>query len=147
MKMSEAPQYRVQISPVCHAEMKRHAEDSFPEECCGSMLGRERENGVREIVRVIPAHNTKDENRKRRFLIGPDVMLAAEKAARAASLDVLGIYHSHPNHPSQTSDFDRDHAWPFYSYLIVSCIDGKAAQVQSWRLRDDRSQFDEETLL
>lgn len=138
---------RVQVDPACQAQMNAHAERTFPEECCGTMLGRDRDDGVREIVKVLAVDNTKDENRQRRYLIEPRALLAAERQARAEGLDVVGIYHSHPNHPSRASEFDREHAMPFWSYLIMSCMDGKVAQVQSWRLRDDRSAFDEEQLL
>ncbi|MEM6731331.1 MAG: M67 family metallopeptidase, partial [Myxococcota bacterium] len=120
---------------------------TFPEECCGAMLGRDRDDGVREVVEILEIDNTKDENRERRFLIDPREVLGAEKSAREKGLDVVGIYHSHPNHPSLPSDFDRDHAMPFWSYVIVSCMDGKAATMQSWTLREDRTQFDEEELI
>jgi proteasome lid subunit RPN8/RPN11 len=138
--------FRIEIAPSAQADMNAHAERAFPEECCGTLLGHDRDDGVREVTRVLPVENTKDENRKRRYLIDPRALLAAEKEARAAGLDVVGIYHSHPNHPSRASDFDRDHAMPFWSYVIISCMEGVTAQVQSWRLRDDRSAFDEETI-
>ena len=95
---------------------------------------------------MIRVENTKGENRERRFLIEPRALLHAERTAKEAGLDVLGIYHSHPNHPSQASEFDRVHAMPFWSYLIISCMEGKTAQIQSFRLKEDRSAFDEEEL-
>src|SRR5688500_1492326 len=97
---------RVEVTKACLEDMTAHAERSFPEECCGAMLGIDRDDGVREVVQVFPAENTKDHNRTRRYLIEPTVLLAAEKTARAAGLDVVGIYHSHPNHPSRPSEFD-----------------------------------------
>src|SRR4051812_23099502 len=100
--------FRTRVLPACMKEMSAHAERAFPEECCGAMLGRDRDDGVREVVEVLPLDNTKDENRKRRYLIEPIEQLRAEKTARAKGLDVVGIYHSHPNHPSKASDFDRD---------------------------------------
>lgn len=135
----------VEITAECVAAIRRHAEKTFPEECCGTLLGTD-QGGVRRVVQVIAVENTKDENRQRRFLIEPRALLDAEKSARAQGLDVVGIYHSHPNHPSQASEFDREHAMPFWSYVIVSCMDGRSEQMQSWRLREDRSQFDEEAL-
>ncbi|MEO0815262.1 MAG: M67 family metallopeptidase, partial [Myxococcota bacterium] len=98
-------------------------------------------------VEILEIDNVKGENRERRFLIDPKEVLTAEKTAAAKGLDVVGIYHSHPNHPSRPSEFDREHAMPFWSYTIVSCMDGKADTLQSWQLREDRSQFDEEELL
>ncbi len=137
---------KIIVQQDCQDTMNAHAEETFPEECCGAMLGLDHEDGTRTVTQVIKVHNTKDENRERRFFISPDALLAAEKNARAQKLDVVGIYHSHPDHPSQASEFDRQHAMPFWSYLIISCMSRKAAQIQCWRLREDRSQFDEEEL-
>ena len=123
-----------------------HAERAFPEECCGAMLGRILDDDTREVVKVVPVENTKEGPKERRYLIDPKALLQVEKQARQEKVDVVGIYHSHPNHPSQASDFDRDHAMPFWSYVIVSCLDGRADRMQSWRLRDDRSVMDEEEL-
>ena len=134
------------VDKACWEQMRQHAETTFPEECCGAMLGRDRDDGDREVVWALPVDNVKDGPRERRFLIDPRALLEAEREARRTNLDVVGIYHSHPNHPSQASAFDRDHALPYWSYLIVSCIDGRAGSVQSWRLRDDRSVFDEESI-
>ena len=137
---------KVVVKQSCQDEMNAHAEETFPEECCGTMLGRELEDGSREIVKIIRVENTKGENRERRFLIDPRALLNAERRAKDEGLDVLGIYHSHPDHPSQASEFDRVHAMPFWSYLIISCMQGKTASIQSWRLKEDRSAFDEEEL-
>jgi proteasome lid subunit RPN8/RPN11 len=132
------------------AEVRRgiesHAEETFPEECCGVLLGRD-EGTVRRVHRLLRADNVKDENRLRRYLIDPRALLGAERQARREGCDVVGIYHSHPDHPSQASEFDREHALPFWSYVIVSCMNGVAVRMQSWRLCDDRSVFDEEAIL
>ena len=138
---------KIRVATNCPEDMNAHAEATFPEECCGAMLGIEHDDGTREITKIIRVDNTKGENRERRFLIDPRALLNAEKVAKEHGLEHLGIYHSHPNHPSQASEFDRVHAMPFWSYLIISCMDGKAARVQSWRLREDRSAFDEEELI
>ncbi|MEZ4272623.1 MAG: M67 family metallopeptidase [Myxococcota bacterium] len=138
--------HSVQLPETCREAIYTHGEKTFPEECCGTLLGRDGADNVRQIVRVLPIDNTKGDNRQRRYLIDPRALLAAEKEARACGLDVVGIYHSHPNHPSQASEFDRQHAMPYWSYVIVSIMDGKRAALQSWRLRDDRSLFDEETI-
>ena len=98
-------------------------------------------------MRLVGAENEReDENRHNRYLIPPEVILRTEREARADGLDVVGYYHSHPDHPSRPSDFDRDHAWPGYSYLIVSVREGRARDERSWRLSDDRSRFDEEPI-
>lgn len=140
-------QYTLRLPAQQETQIRQHAESTFPEECCGAMLGRDLEDGTREVVALHAVDNTKDENRERRYLIPPREVLAAEKAAREQGLDVVGIYHSHPNHPSRPSEFDREHAMPFWSYVIVSCMDGKSDALQSWRLREDRSLFDEEDLV
>lgn len=140
---------KLHLPDDCKRQIEAHSERTFPEECCGALIGREPtdESGIREVTEILEIENTKGENRERRFLIDPKQVFEAEKLARSKGLDVVGIYHSHPNHPSIPSVFDRDHAMPVWSYVIVSCMDGKAATLQSWQLRDDRSQFDEEELV
>lgn len=123
-----------------------HAASAYPEECCGVMVGREEPDGARTVVRVTRAENRREDERERRFLIPPDAVREAEEAAREDGLDVLGFYHSHPDHPPRPSDFDREHAWPWYSYVIIDVARGTPGVLRSWRLRDDRSGFDEETV-
>jgi proteasome lid subunit RPN8/RPN11 len=86
---------------------------------------------------------TSDE-RKRRFLIGPDQYRAAEKRASETGRTLLGFYHSHPNHPAVPSAFDLAHAWPNLRYLILSVRGGRPEEARTWTLREDRSAFDEE---
>jgi proteasome lid subunit RPN8/RPN11 len=93
---------------------------------------------------VIELENERDASRHNRYVISPGQFLRAEKEARAAGLDVLGFYHSHPDHPAQPSAFDLEHAWPWYSYLIASVEKGRVADVRSWRLREDRAAFESE---
>lgn len=137
----------LQLPKAAESEIRAHAESTYPEECCGALLGRDNDDGSRTITGVLRIGNTKDEERKRRYLIDPKDLLQAEKTARAQGVDVVGIYHSHPDHPSEPSEFDRVHAMPFWSYIIVACAKGTTAKLQSWRLRDDRSKFDEEPVV
>lgn len=137
----------LRVAPSATAIMHAHAERAFPEECCGILVGQDDDATGRHVVDAWPVDNEKDSERTRRYLIPPDALLHAEKRAREAGVDVVGIYHSHPDHPSRPSTFDRDHAMPFWSYIIVSCMAGKVASTQSWRLHDDRSAFAEETLV
>ncbi len=88
--------------------------------------------------------NTTEAGPRRRFLVRPDDYRAAEQRARQRRVELLGFYHSHPDHPARPSQYDLDHAWPFFSYVIISVRSGEPAEVTSWRLRDDRSTFDEE---
>jgi len=117
----------------------------YPEEGCGVLLGRERD-GVREVERTVELDNQREASRHNRYVISPEQFLRAEKEARAAGLDVLGFYHSHPDHPARPSAFDLEHAWPWYSYVIVSVERGRVADMRSWRLRDERSAFEPEPM-
>jgi proteasome lid subunit RPN8/RPN11 len=129
------------LTAAQRAAIARHGEETFPDECCGVLLGRE-ENGVRIVVELLPLENGWDPvERRRRFIISSQQVLRAEKTARAKGLDVLGFYHSHPNAPARPSEFDREHAWPWYSYPIVSVVDGSAVELTGWQLLDDRGGY------
>lgn len=123
--------------------IRQHGQSTYPEEGGGLLLGRfDDGRAVVSEIRVLP--NTWDvgAERRRRYLIPGDVMLREQRAADARDLDVVGYFHSHPDHPAVPSQFDRDHALPNWSYVIVSVRQGQAGDVLAWQLRDDRSQFD-----
>jgi proteasome lid subunit RPN8/RPN11 len=126
-------------------KIKVHAMEAYPEECCGILVGTEREGG-KEVYDVIRIGNAKDENRTRRFLITPAEYRRAEEAAGAEGLGVMGFYHSHPDHPARPSQFDLDHAWPWCSYIIAAVEERIPSAVKSWVLKEDRSGFDEEII-
>lgn len=131
---------------AAHAEqVHSHLCRSYPEEGCGVLLGRER-NGDRHVERVVKFDNVREDSRHNRYLISPEQFLQAEKEGRAAGLDVIGFFHSHPDHPARPSQFDLDHAWPWYSYVIVSVANGQIADTRSWRMLEDRSRFVEEDI-
>ncbi|MDR0847866.1 MAG: M67 family metallopeptidase [Propionibacteriaceae bacterium] len=131
-----------------------HAEGvlAFPNECCGALLGSVDAVGTQElrhVVDILALPNTREaEEQYHRFVITPEDYLRAEQFARTEGLDLVGFYHSHPNAPARPSDYDREHAWPNLSYVIVATLlrDGKAAagDVTSWELSLDRSRFDAE---
>ena len=123
------------------AAIRAHGAETYPDECCGALIGRD---GVVTRTHALP--NTTEEGPRRRFLVRPDDYRAAEKEARQAGGDLLGFYHSHPDHPARPSQYDLDHAWPFFSYVIVSVQNGESRDMTSWRLREDRSAFDQEDL-
>jgi proteasome lid subunit RPN8/RPN11 len=128
------------------AEIQAHGEQSYPDEGAGFVLGRAG-GEEREGRAIFAAPNSREPAaRARRYLLEPGELLAAERAAAEQGLDVIGIFHSHPDHPDQPSEFDRDWAQPWFSYLITSVQQGRAAGTRSWRLRDDRTQFDEELI-
>jgi proteasome lid subunit RPN8/RPN11 len=129
--------------------VRKHGEETFPEECCGVLVGHtDRERGRTVVARALPADNVReDAARHNRFLIEPRRILQIQKEARSDELEIVGYYHSHPDHPAVPSDFDREHAWPDQSYVIVSVREGRAGDQRSWRLADDRSRFLEERLI
>lgn len=126
-------------------QVHAHLARAYPEEGCGALLGRD-EGERRLIERVAPFENRREDSRHNRYLIAPEQLLVVERDARAAGLDVLGFYHSHPDHPAMPSAFDLEHAWPYYSYLIVSVVNGRPADARAWRLVADRSRFEPEKL-
>lgn len=123
----------------------QHGEGGYPNEVCGILLGKD-EGGRRVIHLTMPIENSfQQDEQYHRFLITPADMFRAERLARHDRLDVLGVYHSHPNAPARPSEYDRDHAaWTTWSYIIVSVQEGKAAEIRAWKLREDRSAYDEE---
>ena len=128
-------------------QVRKHGEADFPHECCGLLIGSMGEGGRKTVREVFPISNAREESAKRnRFLITPEEVMRGEKHARATRQDVVGFYHSHPDCAAVPSQFDLDHAWPVYSYIIVSVVKGRAADVLSWELRPDRSQFDAEKI-
>jgi proteasome lid subunit RPN8/RPN11 len=126
------------------AEINRQGEQEYPNECCGALIGRV-EDGRKIVIDIIPISNKREpEAKHNRFLIRPEEFLECEKTARKQKLDLIGFYHSHPDHLSLPSGYDLEHALPVYSYIIISVELGKAAELTSWLLRGDRSQFDRE---
>lgn len=136
---------RLTLSPGDLEAVRRHAETSYPDECCGFLIGTT-DGTSTAVERVLSAGNERQESRHNRYLISPETVLAAHKEARTLGLDVIGYYHSHPDHPARPSEFDREHAWPGLSYLIVSVEKGRQVDARSWRLSDQRDAFTEETL-
>lgn len=132
---------RLWIAADALDEIFLHAQHAYPFECCGALLGRDG-----HVRRGLQLPNTTDEGPRRRFLIRPEDYRAAEAETRATGHDLLGFYHSHPDHPARPSDFDLAHAWPVFSYVIVSVREGRPREATSWRLRDDRSALDEEAI-
>jgi proteasome lid subunit RPN8/RPN11 len=128
--------------------IRRHGESDYPHECCGLLIGSFDAAGGKVADEIFPISNAREEAAKRnRFLIDPADLMRGEKYARQRRRDVVGFYHSHPDHPAVPSAFDLEHAWPVYSYVIVSVRDGRAEDLFSYELRSDRSRFDPEDLL
>jgi proteasome lid subunit RPN8/RPN11 len=125
----------------------RHGEADYPNECCGLLIGRFEDD--RKIVEdtFLLSNAREEESKRRRFLITPEEYSRGAQKAAQRRLDVIGFYHSHPDHPARPSSFDLEHAWPVYSYVIVSVIQGKGILLLSWELKDDRSGFESEIVL
>jgi len=148
----------VGISAELAEKIREHGVETYPYECCGALLGRDlglAQNAVsekkslsvsREVLSLFPLVNRRDDSPRNRFSVTAEDVKDAEKTARAQGLEVIGWYHSHPDHPARPSDYDRDHAWPWYSYIIVSVQSGVPQDMTSWRLEDDRSGFLEEKI-
>lgn len=129
----------MKISRHLLIQIHQHLEGGYPNEACGVMLGKD---GI--ITEIISADNQRNDSARNRYLIDPLIYMKIERDADKRALQVLGIYHSHPDVAARPSQFDLDHAWPNFSYLIVSVAKGKAVESNSWRLRDDRLAFDQE---
>ena len=136
----------IEISNHLLAEIASHGERAYPEEGAGLLLGQAQ--GDRRLVEaIVPLTNSReDAARHNRYLITPQDMLHGEEEAMRKGLDVIGVFHSHPDHPNRPSEFDKEWALPWYSYLITSIQSGKTAGSRSWKLREDRAAFEEETI-
>jgi proteasome lid subunit RPN8/RPN11 len=129
------------------AQIHANGENSYPEEGAGLLLGKD-EDGHREVLAILPLANAREEDaRHNRYLITAQDMMAGENEAIRLGMDIVGIFHSHPDHPNRPSEFDREWALPWFSYVITSVQKGKAAGSRSWRLEDDRQSFIEETII
>jgi proteasome lid subunit RPN8/RPN11 len=148
--MPNLPQLR--MSRELAEKIRRHGAETYPHECCGALLGRDSdaapnpEHAQRQILGLLPLANRRADSPRNRFSVTAEDVREAEKAAREHGMEVVGWYHSHPDHPARPSEYDREHAWPWYSYVIVSVNGGAAGDMTSWRLNDDRAGFSPEEI-
>jgi proteasome lid subunit RPN8/RPN11 len=135
------------IPQAVQQQMVDHAKAAYPEECCGFMYGEDRGTD-RYITFVEAVTNQSEDNRKRRFSIAPQAYMQAEQRALAEGVTLLGVYHSHPDHPAEPSEHDRKQAMPFFSYVILSIREGELAAWTSWQLDDqaETAEFAEEAV-
>ena len=136
----------IRLSDENRIEIRKHAARDYPHECCGAMLGTV-QDGVKNVASLWPLENTHDEGHERRYLISADSMFKVEKHARESGQSVLGFYHSHPDHPARPSDYDRDWAWPWYSYIIVSVERGTPVEMTCWTLEENDRLFEAEEII
>lgn len=139
-------QRKLIIPETILVQVHRHGEAAYPEEGAGLLMGSF-SDVERQVQGILPIPNAREAKaRHNRYLITPEDMLHGEKEASRLGMDVIGIFHSHPDHPNLPSEFDRNWALPWYSYIITSVINGKATESKSWQLREDRSGFLEESI-
>ena len=136
---------RLTITSDVEQAIRLHGQETYPHECCGFLLGRQ-QDGVKVVQEVWPAGNARDDSPQNRYLIPPTEMLRVEKESRRRGLEILGFYHSHPDVAARPSEYDRQHAWPWYSYLIVSVRAGQAAELNAWVAPEDDAPFAAEEL-
>jgi len=129
---------RLTITADVDRAIRAHGQETFPHECCGALVG-----SADRVFAVVPLPNTTEEGPRRRFLVRPSDYREAERRAGELKGDLLGFYHSHPDHPARPSQYDLDHAWPTFAYIIVSVLGGQADVMTVWYLKEDRSSFDE----
>jgi proteasome lid subunit RPN8/RPN11 len=129
-------------------KIKEHGEHDYADECCGLLIGHFETDGKKIVVETYPLQNAREEEaRHNRTLILPKDLLRVERYAREKKMDVVGYYHSHPEDRAVPSQYDLDHALPVWSYIIVSVLQGKAADLRSWEMETDRSKFNEEVII
>jgi proteasome lid subunit RPN8/RPN11 len=131
----------LRITAAVDEAIRAHGAETFPNECCGALYGV---NGV--VTDTFALANVTEEGPRRRFRISDKDYMKTERRASELGAELLGFYHSHPDHPARPSQYDLDHALPTFSYIIVSVRGGTPEDMTSWRLRDDRSAFDPEDL-
>jgi proteasome lid subunit RPN8/RPN11 len=132
---------RLTITSAVDAAMRAHGQETYPHECCGALVGRD---GF--VTAVVALPNTTDEGPRRRFMVRPSDYRLAERRATELGGELLGFYHSHPDHPARPSQYDLDHAWPTFAYIIVAVAAGNAEAMTVWYLLEDRSRFEEGSL-
>ena len=133
------------MPPHADEAIRAHARETYPEECCGALLGSIEEGRAR-VARIERMANAREDERRRRYAIDPLEYLRTEKLAEAQGLALIGFYHSHPDHPAAPSVYDREHALPFFHYLVLAVASGEPGELTAWVLSDDRGTFENEPL-
>jgi proteasome lid subunit RPN8/RPN11 len=134
------------LDPRHAAAIRRHGEADYPAEACG-LIGGSAEGDRKVAFQLVPLANRRTDSARNRYLIDPDSFRRAQQRLERDGLEVIGVYHSHPDHPPEPSAFDREHAWPWLSYVIVGVERGRAGEMKSWVLGDDRGGFGAESII
>ena len=136
--MPEVKAQTLVVNAAIDGEIRRHGEETYPHECCGALIG-----AGNRVTATVALPNTTEEGPRRRFMVRPSDYRVAEQKASELGAELLGFYHSHPDHPARPSQYDLDHAWPTFAYIIVAVAQGKSEAMTVWYLKEDRSAFDE----
>src|SRR5712671_2497303 len=139
--MPEVKLQSLHVDSAVEREIRRHGEETYPHECCGALVG-----SAGRATATVALPNMTEEGPRRRFLVRPSDYRLAEQRAAELGHELLGFYHSHPDHPARPSQYDLDHAWPTFAYIIVAVAAGRAGDMTAWWLKDDRSAFEEGSL-
>ncbi|MFM2162692.1 MAG: hypothetical protein RLZZ383_2204 [Pseudomonadota bacterium] len=133
----------IRLTDEATVTMYAHAREGYPHEVVGILAG---EGASRRVTRVAALVNERADSAHNRYAVGPLALQRAERALEAEGLSILGYYHSHPDHPAMYSEFDRDHAWPNLTYVIVSVVAGEVVDTRAWRLTEDRAAMEHEAI-
>jgi proteasome lid subunit RPN8/RPN11 len=136
----------IEIEQQPWRDMVRHAESTYPNECCGAMLGRT-ENGKKVVTRSVPLANSFSGEQGQRYELRPEDLLEADKAARAQNLDLVGIFHSHPDCDAYFSETDLKNSCPWFSFVVLSIKKGKLDHANSFLPDFDQTKADKEELI
>jgi proteasome lid subunit RPN8/RPN11 len=135
----------ITLDPKTLEAIREHGREAYPEECCGALLGTA-DNGSARVARIARMDNARRDERKRRYTIEPLEYARVERQADSESLSVLGFYHSHPDHPAVPSEYDREHGFPFFHYVVLAVSTGVPGEAASYVLSEDRGAFEREEM-
>jgi len=135
----------IEIAGTLMEDIRDHGREAYPEECCGALLGRGGDPA--RVSRVERIENSRGSERVRRYEVSPEDYRRLEALAEAKGLDLLGFYHSHPDHPAAPSAYDREHAFPFFHYLVCAVASGRPGEVTAWALSEERGDFEREEIV
>lgn len=135
----------IEIARSLLDEIRDHGRQKYPEECCGALLGRSGDPA--RVSRVERVENARPRERARRYEVSPEDYRRLESLAAAKGLDLLGFYHSHPDHPAAPSAYDREHALPFFHYLVCAVASGRPGEVTAWVFSEEREEFEREEII
>ena len=136
------------LSKTLLSEIQAHGESTYPEECCGALLGKlDYQKNEKKALRILRIENESPEDRKTHFTIRPEDYKNIESYAKTEGLDLLGFYHSHPDHPPEPSVTDLEYAWPIFSYIIISVLKGVSGKIASYQLNLESNKFEAENLI